>query len=100
MNWSGTGFAVTHSMTTENIQDVLPLGKKQCVLAALHSHTEKEIQGPKVLHSEFLFQCCNDMLKELRRGRREHNVINIQEQVNSVVVTAVDEPMRCLILLQ
>jgi hypothetical protein len=78
-------------MATKNFQDVLPLREKQSVLVALDNHTKKEIQRPKVLHSEFLLQCCNDTLKKLRRGGCEHNVINIEEQVYSVVAMAVDE---------
>jgi hypothetical protein len=66
-------------MAIKNVQDVLPLREEQSVLVALHSHTKKEMQRPKILHGEFLLQSFNDTMQELRRGGCEHNVIDIKE---------------------
>jgi hypothetical protein len=78
-------------MSIKDVQDVLPLREEQGVLVALHSHTEKEMQRPKILHCEFLFQSFNDTVQELRRGGCEHDVINIKKQVDSLSAMMVDE---------
>jgi hypothetical protein len=49
------------------------------------------MQRPKILHSKFLFESCDDPLDELRRGSCEYNVVNIEEQIDSFIATAVDE---------
>jgi hypothetical protein len=54
INWSGAGFTITHSMTGEDIQDVLSLREEDGILVALDSHAKEEMQGPKVLLSKFL----------------------------------------------
>ena len=45
----------------------------------------------KILHSKLLLQRGDDALKQLLTGGCEHNVINIEQQVGSLIPTVVDE---------
>jgi hypothetical protein len=58
---------------------------------APNSHTEKEVQRAKVLHGKFFLRSLDDTVEKLRRGSCEHNVINIEKQVDSVISSAKNE---------
>ena len=45
----------------------------------------------KILHSKLLLQRGDNALKQLLTGGYDHNVINIEQQVGSLIPTAVDE---------
>src|SRR6185437_2445034 len=48
----------------------------------------------KILHSELLLQRGDDTLKQLLTGGCELNVIDIEQQICSLIPTAVDEERR------
>ena len=52
---------------------------------------KKMVELTKILHSKLLLQRVYDTLKQLLTGGCEHNVIHIEQQVGSLVPTAVDE---------
>ena len=49
------------------------------------------VELTKILHSKLLLQRGDDALKQLLTGGSEHNVINIEQQVGSLIPTAVDD---------
>jgi hypothetical protein len=85
------GFIVAHAVSVEYVQSVLPLGEKQRVLVVLNSHTEEEVKWTKVLHSKFLFQGSNDSVEKLSGGSSEHNIINVEEQIDCFLATTENE---------
>ena len=49
------------------------------------------VELTKILHSKLLLQRGDDALKQSLTGGGEHNIINIEQQVGSLIPTAVDE---------
>jgi hypothetical protein len=64
--------------------------REKGIFVALNSYTEKEVQRAKVLHGKFFLQSLDDTLEKLR-GSCEHNVINIEKQVDTVISSAKNE---------
>src|SRR6185436_9739766 len=53
----------------------------------------------KILHSKLLLQRGDDALKQLLAGGCEHNVIDIEQQICSLIPMAVDEERRVRLVL-
>ena len=49
------------------------------------------VELTEILHSKLLLQRGDDTLKQLLTGGYEHNVIDIEQQVGSLIPTAVDK---------
>jgi GMP synthase-like glutamine amidotransferase len=79
VNRSGARFAVTHAVPTKDVQNVLPLRKKESVLGALNCHAEKVVQRAKILHGKFILQSHNHTVEELLGGGSEYNVVHIEK---------------------
>ena len=75
----------------QNIKCILPLVKEKARRARLNSNTQEVMELTKILHSKLLLQRGNDALKQLLTRGCKHNVINIEQQVDSLIPTAVDE---------
>ena len=73
---------------------ILPLVKEQGRRASLNSNAQEVVELTKILHSKLLLQRGDDALKQLLTGGGEHNIINIEQQVGSLIPTAVDEERR------
>ena len=56
---------------------------------------KKVVELTKILHSKLLLQRVDNALKQLLSGGGEHNIINIEQQLGSLIPTAVDEE-RCV----
>ena len=88
---SGAGFAISHPSPLQNIEGVLPLVKEKTRRARLNSDAQKVVKLAQILHSKLLLQRGDDTLKQpLTRGC-EHNVINVEQQIGSLIPTVVDE---------
>ena len=91
INRSGAQLTVSHASMVENLKHVLSLGKKEARTNAMYAHAQKVMKSTKILHREFLSKRINDPRKQ-RSGRgREHDVIHIKKQVDSISTTVVDE---------
>ena len=88
---SGAWLAISHPSSLQNIKSILPLVKEKARRARLNSDTQEVMELTKILHSKLLLQRGDDALKQLLTGGGEHNVINIEQQVGSLIPTAVDE---------
>src|SRR6185437_10361918 len=65
--------------------------KKKARRARPNSNTQEVVELTKIFHSKLLLQRGDDALKQLLTGGCEHNVINVEQQVGSLINTAVDE---------
>src|SRR6185436_19237490 len=92
---SGAGLAISHPSPLQDIKSVLPLVNEKTRRARLNSDTQEVVELTKILHSELLLQRGDDTLKQLLTGSCEHNVIDIEQQICSLIPTAVDEE-RCV----
>jgi hypothetical protein len=54
--------------------------------AALNSDPEEVVERAQVLHHELTLQCSNRVLEEYDIGHHEHGVVDIEQEVDSVVV--------------
>src|SRR6185295_5815316 len=91
---SGAGLAISHPSPLQDIEGVLPLVKEKTRRARLNSDAQEVVELTKILHSELLLQREDCTLKQLRTGGGEHNVIDIEQQICSLISTAVDEERR------
>ena len=65
--------------------------KEQARRASLNSNAQEVVELTKILHSKLLLQRGDDALEQLLTGGGEHNIINIEQQVGSLIPTTVDE---------
>lgn len=49
------------------------------------------MERPQVLHRELPLKSDNCALKKIGAGRREHDVIDVEQEVDGVVVVSMDE---------
>ena len=77
----------------QNIKCVLPLEKEKARRARLNSDAQ-EVELTQILHSKLLLQRGDDTLKQPLTGGCEHNVIDVEQQIGSLIPTAVDEERR------
>ena len=87
----GAGLTISHPSPLQNVECILPLVKEQARRASLNSNAQEVVELTKILHSKLPLQKGDDALNQLLTGSGEHNIINIEQQVGSVISTAVDE---------
>ena len=88
---SGAWLAISHPSPLQNVKCILLLVKEQARRASLNSNAQEVVELTKILHSKLLLQRGDDALKKLLTRGGEHNIINIEQQVGSLIPTAVDE---------
>ena len=81
---SGAGLAIGHPSPLQNVKCVVPLVKKTRQ-TRLNSDAQEVVELTKILHSKLLLQRGDDALKQLLTGGCEHNVIDIEQQVGSLI---------------
>ena len=69
--------------------------KKKAIWASLNSDAQEVVELTQILYSKLLLKRGDDTLKQLLTGGCEHNVIDIEQQICSLIPTAVDEE-RCV----
>jgi hypothetical protein len=62
--------------------------------ARLNSDAQEVVELTEILHSKLLLQRGDDTLKQLLTGGGENNVINVEQQIRSLIPSAVDEKRR------
>ena len=88
---SGAGLAISHPGPLQNIKCVLPLVKEKTRRAKLNSDAQEVVELTQIFYSKLPLQRGDDTLKQLLTGDCEHNVIDIEQQIYSLISTAVDE---------
>src|SRR6185295_1760174 len=85
---SGAGLTISHPNPLQNIECVLPLVKEKTRRARLNSDAQEVVELTEILHSKLLLQRGDDTLKQLLTEGCEHNVIDIEQQICSLIPTA------------
>lgn len=94
VNKRGARLAVEHASPLQDFEYVLPLMEKEALWTTLHVDPQKAVEKTQVLHRELLLPGGDCALKEGGTGRREHNIVDIQQQVEGVSVVPEDEQGR------
>lgn len=94
VNRRGARLAVRHASPLQDVEYVLPLMEKEALWTALHVDPQKAMEKTQVLHRGLLLQGGDCALKEGRTGLREHNIVDVQQQVEGVNVVLEDEKGR------
>src|SRR6185503_13628376 len=90
---SGAELAISHPSPLQDIECALPLVQEKTRRTRLNSDAQV-VELTEILHSKLLLQRGDDTLKQpLTRGC-EHNVINVEKHIGSLIPTAVDEERR------
>jgi hypothetical protein len=79
VNMSGTRLSISHPNPLQDIKGILSLVKKKARLERLNNNTQEMVKLAKILHSELLLQRGDNVLKQLRTGGYQNNVINIEQ---------------------
>ena len=66
-------------------------GEGTCQTCESQQNAQEVVELTKILHSKLLLQRGDDVLKQPLTGGGEHNIINIEQQVGSLIPTAIDE---------
>ena len=82
---SGAGLAISHPSPLQDIKCILPLVKEKARRARLNSNSQEVVELTKILHSKLLLQRGDNALKQLLTGGCEHNIIDIEQQVGSLI---------------
>lgn len=61
----------------------------------LNMHTQEVVKDAKILHLELLLKGTNSSLEQRGGGSCQHNVINIEQEVDSVCSTMIDGRQIC-----
>ena len=87
----GARLALSHACALQKVHHVLALREEQASATALHMHPQEVMELTEVLHSELRLQRSDGALKESDRRGREHNVIDVEQQVDHIIAATEDE---------
>jgi hypothetical protein len=87
----GAGLAVEHASPLQDVEGILVLVKKKAIGPPLHGDPEEVVERVEVLHRKLALKGGDRALKESGTGHSKHDVIDIDEEVDGVVVVPMDE---------
>jgi hypothetical protein len=87
----GAGLAVRHASPLQDVEGVLALVKKETLRPLLGDDAEEVVEMPQVLHRELTLKGDDRAPKKIDTGRHEHDVVDVEHQVDDVVTAPVDE---------
>ena len=88
---TNTRLALSHACALQKVHHVLALREEQAIAAPLHMHPQEVMELTEVLHSELRLQRSDGALKESDRGGHEHNVVDVEQQVDRIIAAMEDE---------
>jgi hypothetical protein len=75
---------VHYASSLKNVESKLTLSEEEPVSLMLYGDSQKMMEGPEILHGEFLLEGRYGLLQKCCAGCDENNVINIKQQVNRI----------------
>jgi hypothetical protein len=75
----GAGLAVGHASTLQYVEGVLALVEEETLRHSLDGDAEEVVERSQVCHCEFALNGDNRALKNIRTGRREHDVVGTEQ---------------------
>jgi hypothetical protein len=82
---------VRHASTLKDVEIKLALSEEESIGLMLYRDPQKVVKRVEVLHGEFLLESRYGVLQGHCARCREHNVMNIKQQVYRISVVAEDE---------
>ncbi len=95
VNRGSTWLAICHASTLQNLEAVLALTEMKARGLSRNRDAQEMMQAAKILHREFRLESTDSPPKKCFRGACQNNAINIEEQINHVWASTVDE-QRCI----
>jgi hypothetical protein len=87
--WHRNRLAVHHASSLKNIESKLTLSEEES--ASLMLYPQEMMEGPEILHVEFLLEGRYGLLQKCCAGSGEDNVINVKQQVYHICAAPEDE---------
>ena len=81
---SGSRLAIKHARSLQKLVGVLLLVQKEASSPAHYLDAEEVVESPQVLEGELITKTSSQPLKEVRGGRREDDVVDVEQQICSV----------------
>jgi hypothetical protein len=93
VNRRGVGLAVGHASPLQDVKSILALVKEEPLGPSLGSDAE-EVETSQVFHRELPLKGGDRAMKKVGSGRREHDVVDVEQEEDGVVAAPVDEHGR------
>jgi hypothetical protein len=77
VHWRQNWLAVHHTSSLKNIESKLTLSEKESASLMLYEDPKEMMEGPEILHGEFLLDGRYGLLQKCCTGSGEDNVINV-----------------------
>lgn len=90
----GRWAAGVHAGAIQDVGSVLLLAEEEASRRARDVDAEEEMQGAKVLHGKLRDELSDDVAEGSRRGRSEHDIVDVEEQEGDVVAVATCKQRR------
>jgi hypothetical protein len=87
----GARLVVRHASLLQDVEGVLALVEEETLRPLLGSYTEEVVERSEVLHRKLVLISDDCALKKIGTGHHEHDVIDVEKQVEDVVAALVDE---------
>jgi hypothetical protein len=84
-------FAVHHASSLKNIESKLTLSEEESASLMFYGDPQEMMEGPEILHGEFLLEGRYGLLQKCCAGSGEDNVINVKQQVYHICAAPKDE---------
>jgi hypothetical protein len=80
VHWSRNWLAVHHTSSLKNIESKLTLSEEESASLMLYGDPQEMMEGPEILHSEFLLEGRYGLPLKCCAGSGEDNVINVKRR--------------------
>jgi hypothetical protein len=91
VHWHQNQLAVHHASSLKNIESKLTLSEEESASLMLYGDPQEMMEGPEILHGEFLLEGRYGLLQKCYAGSGEDNVINVKQQVYHICAMSEDE---------
>jgi hypothetical protein len=91
VHWRQNWLAVHHTSSLKNIESKLTLSEEESASLMLYGDPQEMMEGPEILHGEFLLEGRHGLLQKCCTESGEDNVINIKQQVYHICAALEDE---------
>jgi hypothetical protein len=86
----GVGLAIGHASPLQDVESVLALVEEETLRPPLDGDLE-EVKRPHVLNRELALKSGDRALKKSGTGCCEHDIVDVEHEVDSVVIVPMDE---------
>jgi hypothetical protein len=95
----GAGLIVGHASRLQDVECVLALVEEETLRPSFGGDLEEVVEKSQVLHRELALRSDNRALKKGITRRCDHDVIDVEQEVDGVVAMPIDEQGRVRLCL-